>query len=166
MAPAATVDRVTLPFTILVDQQEKLPFGFRGLNSDARDGRRELVVPTKAVRLVTGDYSIEGFESRVACERKNASDLFCSLGRGRARFQRELVRLNAMDFAAVVIEADWDEIINRPPERSRLRPKVVFRTVIAWQQRYPRVHWWACPDRRFAEVTVLRVLERFWRDHQ
>jgi ERCC4-type nuclease len=151
---------------VLVDQREKSPFDFAGLRSDARDGRCELVVTTKAVHLVTGDYSIEGFENRVACERKNASDLFSSLGRGRARFQRELVRLDAMDFAAVVVEADWDEIINRPPERSRLRPKVIFRTVIAWQQRYPRVHWWACPDRRFAEVTTLRLLERYWRDHQ
>jgi hypothetical protein len=36
--------------------------------------------------------------------------------------------------------------------------------VIAWQQRYPRVHWWLCPGRAFAEVTTYRILERYWRD--
>jgi hypothetical protein len=66
-----------------------------------------------------------------------------------------------MTFAAVVVEADWEKILKHPPDFSRLNPKTIFRSVIAWQQRYPRVHWWMGPDRRFAEIVTLRILERF-----
>jgi hypothetical protein len=37
--------------------------------------------------------------------------------------------------------------------------------VLAWQQRFVRVHWLFMGSRRLAEVTTLRVLERFYRDH-
>ena len=92
------------------------------------------------------------------------ADLFATLGQDRERFERELTRLAEMTFAAVVVEADWDKILKHPPEFSRLNPKTIFRSVIAWQQRYPRVHWWMGPDRRFAEIVTLRILERFLKE--
>jgi ERCC4-type nuclease len=166
---AATIDvaedTYICPYTIVIDSREQRPFLFTGIRSDARHGKRVLAVQLVRKGLASGDYSLEGFEDKVAVERKGLSDLYSSLGKDRRRFNRELERLAAYDFAAVVIETDWDTIINRPPERSKLRPKRVFRTVIAWQQRYPRVHWWACPGRRFAEIVTLRLLERYWRDH-
>src|SRR5262249_3558510 len=125
----------------------------------------ELVVPTKVVHLRTGDYTIEGFESRVACERKGAADLYGTLGQRRRPFEAELDRLNNMDFAAVVVRADWETILREPPPTSKLRPKSVFRSVLAWQQRFVRCHWLMMGSRRLAEVTVLRVLERYWKDH-
>jgi hypothetical protein len=115
--------------------------------------------------LRTGDYSLRGYEARVAVERKSLQDVYHTLGQRRACFQRELARLNEMDFAAVVVEASWEAILRDPPERSRLRPKVVYRSVLAWGQRYPRVHWYMMGNRRLAEVTTLRILERFYRDH-
>src|SRR5581483_2134770 len=103
--------------------------------------------------------------NQLAVERKSLADLFHTLGQGRDRFQRELGRLAKYDFAAIVIEADWSTIIMDPPKRSRLLPKTIFRSVIAWQLRYPRIHWWTCPNRQFAEVTTFRLLERFWKCH-
>jgi hypothetical protein len=62
-----------------------------------------------------------------------------------------------------VIEADWQTLLHDPPANSRLSPKVIFRSVIAWQQEYPRIHWWTAADRRFAEITTFRILERYCR---
>ena len=106
---------------------------------------------------------MSGFPGRVAVERKSLADLFGTIGQGRDRFERELERLNQMDFAAVVVEAQWSEVFDDPPRHSRLCPKTVFRSVNAWEQRYPRVHWSFLPGRDFAEVKAFRVLERFYR---
>jgi ERCC4-type nuclease len=156
---------VTFPAVILIDSREQMPFRFTGLRADAKEGRWPLAVTTRTETLPTGDYSLEGMADRVAVERKSLADLFATLGQDRERFERELVRLAAMQFAAVVVEADWTKILKHPPDFSRLNPKTIFRSVIAWQQRYPRVHWWTCPDRRFAEVVTLRILDRFLKDH-
>lgn len=62
--------------------------------------------------------------------------------------------------------AALDSIAPGPPPRSRLDPKTVFRSVLAWQQRYPNIHWWFCPNREFAEVTTLRILERWVKEQK
>jgi ERCC4-type nuclease len=159
-------DPAPVPFagTILIDKREQRPYSFAGFHADARAGGVPLAVATRVVCLPTGDYSLEGYGDTVAVERKTLADAYATLGQGRDRFERELERLAQMPFAAVVIEADWRTIIRHPPAHSRLNPKTVYRSVIAWQQRFPNVHWWACPNRRFAEVTTLRVLERFLKD--
>lgn len=154
------------PATVVIDSREKCPFGFEGLSSDAKDGSLPLIVRTVRAGLPSGDYSLLNLESSVAVERKSISDLFGTVGRGRDRFERELERLNQMTFAAVVIEAGWVDIIHEPPPRSELSAKSIFRSVISWQQRFPRVHWWPCGSRRLAEVTTLRILERFWKDRE
>jgi ERCC4-type nuclease len=150
----------------LIDHREQLPFAFTGLRTDAKDGRRPLVVPTQRAALVTGDYSLEGSTDLVAIERKGLPDLYSTLGQGRDRFERELQRLAAMRFAAVVVEADWLKILRDPPENSRLNPKTIFRSVLAWQQRFVHVHWWFCGDRRFTEVVTFRILERFLKENR
>jgi hypothetical protein len=116
--------------------------------------------------LPTGDYSLEGYESQIAVERKSLADLYGTISQGRDRFQRELERLDAMECAAVVIEAGWQHILSNPPDYSKLPPKIVFRSLIAWQQKFRRVHWWPVEGRRLAEVTTLRVMEYFWRSRQ
>jgi ERCC4-type nuclease len=152
------------PFTVLIDTREQHPYRFEGLRSDAREGRRPLAVQTERATLRSGDYSLCAWCDYVAVERKSVSDLFGTLGQGRERFERELLRLAEMEFAAVVVEANWSEVL-APQPHSQLNPKTVHRSVIAWQQRHPRVHWWFCGDRWLAEVTTFRILERWWRDH-
>lgn len=179
---AAAAARLGLPlacgFTVLVDQREKLPFQFQNLFASAKHGKRPLEITVRACNLPTGDYSVDGLhlppENRkwipqpprgIAIERKSLTDLYNTLGQHRQRFERELVRLNAYAFAAVVVEADWLTVLQSPPERSQLLPKTIYRSVIAWQQRYVNVHWWFASNRRFAEVTTYRLLEMFWRTH-
>lgn len=155
---------VVSPFVVLRDSREKAPWGFTGINTDADLGHRSLLVRKEYCYLPTGDYSIEGAADRIAIERKSIEDLFGTLGQHRDRFENELERLAAMEFAAVIVEADWRTILLHPPDRSRLNPKTVLRSVLAWQQRFKNVHWLMMGERRLAEVTCYRVLERFWKD--
>lgn len=163
--PVAKPDGQLLsPFVVIVDTREQVPFGFENLRTDANLKYRPIAVQTVREALPSGDYSLRGHEHNIAVERKSLADLFSTLSSGRARFERELARLNLMQYAAVVIEADWETILMRPPERSLLNPKTVFRSILAWQQRFIRVHWWAVPGRRMAEAVTFRILERFWKD--
>lgn len=150
------------PHTVLIDTREQTPFTFDDtIPADQEFGGGIWRVNVERVALPSGDYSLDGWAAAVACERKSKADLFGTVGQGRERFVRELERLAEMTFAAVVVEADWATIYNDPPPFTDLKPKTIYRSVLAWQQRYPNVHWWLCPGREFAEVTTFRILERF-----
>lgn len=151
------------PYTVVVDTREQAPYTFA---TPLREGRRYYRVETIRGTLHSGDYSLAGFESRVAVERKSLADLYSTLCQGRRRFTDELARLNAMEFAAVVIEADWQTILVYPPKHSQLNPRTVFASVVAWQQRFPRVHWWTANHRTMGEGVTLNVLARFWKERQ
>lgn len=115
--------------------------------------------------LTSGDYSIKGLEDQISIERKSLNDTFGTFGQGRDRFERELDRLSRLRFGAVVLEADFDTIIFRPPARSKLKPKTVIRSMAAWAIRY-RVHFYWCPNRAAAEKWTYILLERFYNDLQ
>jgi DNA excision repair protein ERCC-4 len=149
---------------VKIDTREQLPWRFDGLSCDQADGGGPLTIPTVVGTLTSGDYSLVGYETRVACERKSLADLYGTLGGGRERFERELVRLAEMEFAAVVIEATWPELCSDPPPHTQLPPKTVFRSIVAWSVRYPRVHWFPAGPRRLAEITTFRLLERFLKE--
>ena len=157
---------VLFPCVVLVDTREQLPLSFAGIKADRVDKGATLIVELHKATLKAGDYSLWGYADRVAIERKSHADLLGTLGKGRDRFERELQRLAEYEFAAVVVEAEWSTILREPLEYSRLSPKTVHRSVIAWQQRFHRVHWHFLPDRRFAEITTFRILERFWKNQQ
>lgn len=99
------------PFRVVIDTREQAPFTFQGLRTDAKDGRRQLVVETIPSTLATGDYSIEGLEELISIERKSVSDFYGTILAGRDRFERELQRLQEMagagGYAEVVCEGDW-----------------------------------------------------------
>lgn len=137
-------------FSVVVDSREQRPWEFPG-------------VPTEVRKLEAGDYSVAGLEARVALERKSLVDLYGTVGRGRNRFERELELLSKLDFSAIVIEADLFAIVRRPPRRSRLSPKAVIRSLVAWSQRYG-VHVLPAGSRELAQRMALIILERFYVD--
>lgn len=161
---AKSPDYIVAPFRVVIDTREQFPFSFTGYKADAHKGYKPLVIPTVTYGLKTGDYSLEGYEDRIAIERKSAADAYSTFSHERERFERELERLSEMEFAGVVIEAGWPSLIGSPPPRSNFSPKSFFRSVIAWQVRYPKVQWWPAETRSWAERVTLRWLERFWRD--
>lgn len=177
LVPAPAGDYTLNPFEVVVDTREQAPYTFTGIRTDPSStrGKRSipLVVPTVTATLKSGDYSIRGYETDVAIERKSLQDLFGTLAQRRKQFTAELERLNEMRFAAVVVEAGWPTILggpvtligDGPHHRSQLNPKTVYRSVIAWNVRYERVRWWMCDSRAFAERTTFRILERWYKDN-
>jgi DNA excision repair protein ERCC-4 len=145
---------VPLPFTIVIDTREQTPFLFDSVDPKPNIDFR---------MLKQGDYSVAGFEDQIAVERKTKSDLYGSLGKGRNRFEREIIRLRSYQFAAIVCESDWLSIIKNPPIRSALNPKALMGSLVAWSIRHG-VHFIPAPNRIFAEKITFKILERFYRD--
>jgi ERCC4-type nuclease len=172
-APAADDSQpkqvVVCPFTVICDSREQLSYSF-----DRMPGRTPdeiLAVPTIVQGLPSGDYSIEGMEELIAIERKSLDDAYGSVTWGRRRFEAEIGRLDEMPgFAAVVIEADWREIVSpadhRPGWENQTDPRSVVGTINAWSIRYPRVHWLACGSRREAEIRTFQILQAAWKEWQ
>lgn len=148
------------PWSVIIDTREQAPYRFTGLTSSAG---KPIIVPLITDRaLKSGDYSIEGFETRVAVERKSVSDWLGSITAGRARFEREMERLSEMDFAAVVIEGDLTELLVKTPIKIAA---TVQGTIAAWAVRYG-VHFFPCLHRRHAEIWTWKLLEMWWRQEQ
>lgn len=150
-------------FKIIIDKREKIPF-FIDKKGDPNFPEIDFEWGT----LKSGDYSLLGLdtpdcEHSIAIERKELSDLFSSMGRGRRRLEAEFERMKAFSFAALVIEGDYRKIFKAPPEASSMSPKAVFRSIIAFSQRY-NLHTFPCPNRQFAEKTTFLLLRRFWDD--
>ena len=139
---------------VVVDTREQAPYTFACITP-----RPQVEIAT----LASGDYSVKGLTDQVAIERKSLADAFGTFGQGRDRFERELERLSRLRFGAVVLEADWDTIVFRPPARSRVGPKTVIRSMAAWAIRH-NVHFYWCPNRAAAEKWTFILLERFWND--
>jgi hypothetical protein len=159
---------IIAPYTVIIDTREQHPFGFQNFSADAADGGGPLVIPTTAKALHAGDYSLVGFESRVAVERKSLPDLYGTFVGDRERGIKQLEKLAQLEFATVVVEADWHSILYcndcTDIQKHWRNPKTLFRSILAWQQRFPKIHWLTLNDRRTAEHATLRILERFWID--
>jgi ERCC4-type nuclease len=129
---------------LVIDTREKLPYAFEG-------------AITKMLRA--GDYSVVGYEDRVAVERKSKADAYSSLGAARSRFQRELERLARLDFAAIVIECSLPELLE-PPPFSQTHPRAVIGTLLGWSVRY-RILVVFAGDRDHAQAVTRHLLTKF-----
>lgn len=116
-----------VPLVVLVDSREQRPFTF--------DAPTLPAVEVQRATLKTGDYSLEGLESLAAVERKSLDDLVGCLCRGRARFERELVRGASMARFMVVVESPWLDLA-RGKYRSRMNPLSAVESVMALQARH------------------------------
>ena len=135
-------------FIVAVDTREQKPYKF----------------PRFQVKtLATGDYSIIGLEDKIAIERKTKEDAYSSLGRGRARFERELERLSKFDYAAIVIEASLPDFL-QAPAFSQMNPKSAAASILAWSVKY-RVCIFFAGDRRHGNALTKQLLEKYWRYH-
>ncbi len=106
---------------IVVDTREKKPYRFSGA----------IKKPLKV-----GDYSIEGYEDKVAIERKSLQDwVQCCIGKNRERLEREIERSKSLNFFAIIIESDVESIW-----KARLWSKIprsaIINTAIAWQVKH------------------------------
>ena len=144
------------PFIIAVDTREQRPYTFQNIKPSPA-----IVVQT----LQTGDYSIAGLDNLVCVERKSLADLFSSVGTGRERFEREMVRMSKMDYAALVVESSLSGIFVNPPSRSKMNPRAVFRTLLSWSVKY-NVHVWPAWAREASEKITYILLKNFYDNYQ
>ena len=151
---------------IIIDTREQKPLLYNRVGDAFFEGMK-----TEWGTLQTGDYSIKTMSDPKTCnhsiciERKSLSDLFGSTGRGRERLKREFERMAEFDHAEIVVEADLYSVFKNPPPLSSMKPKSVYRTILAFSQRYKVVPWF-CPSRQFAEKHIFLSLQRFWIDRQ
>ena len=88
------------PVTVVIDTREQEPFAF---NPD-------LVRPIRRA-LPAGDYSVAGFEKKIAVERKTLDDFVGTVIRVRGRFYREIRKLQRYTRACVVVEANLSDVL-------------------------------------------------------
>lgn len=136
---------------IIRDSREQVPFAFSGFPVEVSVGALE-----------AGDYSLHGFERKVAVERKELGDLVGCLSGERERFQRELARLRGYDCAAVVVEAPADDL-RAGRYRGKLDAGAAWQSVLAFSMRY-RIPFIFCADRADAEAVTFDLLRHYARD--
>lgn len=104
----------TRALTVIVDTREQEPYGFT---------RAGLTVIRRA--LGAGDYSVEGYESSLAVERKSLADFVGTVITARTRFFKELDKLQRFTRACVVVEASIADVFAHR-YRSQAAPKAIF----------------------------------------
>jgi DNA excision repair protein ERCC-4 len=152
---------VICPFYVVVDNQEQLPYRFTGIEQG--NPSRLLVVRTITDRhLPTGDYSIQGFEDKICIERKSFSDWVGSIGGEHEREKRKAERMSSFEYAAYVIEADWETMVRKWPASSQNGPQVALGTIAGWSVNFG-VHFFLLPSRRDSELWTFKLLAMFYR---
>ena len=131
---------------LLIDTREQTPFLFDGYE-------------TRVATLKTGDYSLEGFDDRVAVERKSKEDAYGCVGSGRKRFVACLERLAELDRAAIVIERSLVDFAT-PPPRTRVDQRMAIGSYISWSCKYRIPVFW-CDSRLHAERVTVRFLAAY-----
>ena len=144
---------MTLPrLKVVIDTREQLPYRF----APAR-------VEVTRAGLASGDYSLLGFEARVAVERKTVDDFVGSITVGRERFLRELDRLRKYECAAVVIEGSLADL-HEHRYRSLATTASVLGTAWALHCRYVPLVF--AGSRELGVLATEGILRRWYTDEQ
>lgn len=141
--------------TIIVDSREQRPFDFLSCAGG---------VQTMKGTLLLGDYSVRGFEDRIAVERKSLPDLVQCLGNERSRFEREIRRAAGLDSFMVCIEASFDDLASGR-YRSKLNPGAAVASVLAFMARH-NVAFLFAGNRTDAEKATACFLRQYLRGKQ
>lgn len=138
---------------IVVDVREKKPFEFS--KYDYPD------IQVSTGKLQTADYSLLGMENIVGVERKSLPDLIQCLSHERDRFERELARAMGLRSFMVVVEADWQSLVNGK-YNSGMNPRAAAQSVISMQSRWKTAFFFA-GSRQEAENVTASFLRHFLR---
>ena len=116
------------PMTILFDDREKKPWLFL---SDLYELKQQ--------RLAVGDYTLEGYEDRIAVEKKSGmGELLSDLTSGyRKTFEKFLIKLSKYPIKVIVVESEFShnrllgqiEIMRK---RSGGRGRLTSATIYHW----------------------------------
>lgn len=136
---------------LLIDSREQLPYSFSRFSDQFSEIRKH--------RLLCGDYSILGWETKIAMERKSLSDLVSTIIHNRDRFKAELYKLAQYEHAAIVIEASLAQV-SSPYSFSEANPKSVVGSLQAFSLLY-NVHVVFADNRVLAEAWIANALIKY-----
>ena len=135
---------------LIVDTREQKPFSF------SKWPEAQVV----RAALSCGDYSVPGFEDRVAVERKELNDLVgCCMGQERTRFEKELQRARRYEHFWVVCEGSWEDV-SQGRYRSNIKAQSVLQTILAFSIRY-NIPFIMAGSRGAAEYLTHGLLSKF-----
>jgi len=138
---------MTKLWTLAIDTREQKPL--------------KIERPSQLVTLTTGDYSITGFENKVAIERKSLNDLVNTLIHNRERFEQELERFRMFQFKCIIVESDLRAIFAES-YRSKARPMSIVGLCLSLMIDY-NIPILFCSTREIAAKIALSFLHRAYR---
>lgn len=95
------------------DSREKLPFNFVSF------GYEQIIT-----KLQAGDYSLKGFETKLAIERKkNLGELYTNLVKKYKIFVKELKLLSKYELAQIIIECPMSDLFSFPVNSGIIKSK-------------------------------------------
>ena len=176
---------VILPWRVVIDTAEQSPWTFTDIKASPAEGRRPIIVETVTRCLGRhpasyGDYTLESADGEhsamglCAIERKSMADFQDTLlnwSEGRPdRFRQELETYRqvilAGGVAAVILECNYDDAIKYAPEfgtkKAAENARGILGSILMIAQDYA-VPVLPMGDRRLAELTAFKYLERFWK---
>lgn len=147
----------TIPddFILMVDSREQEQGRSAYVYEDVRYIRKGLQV---------GDYSMLGFETKIAIERKAQEDFYVSIcdkqANGQSRMVNQVARLKKLDFAGMVIECSLEELLNPVTGFSSIHPNSVYGNLVSLVIRHG-VHVF-CGTREQCRLMVLSWLVKYY----
>ena len=141
---------------LIIDTREQNPLKFR-LSKN--------ITEIKSQKLDVGDYSVAGYETKIAIERKNPLDLFGTTGKGHERFKREIDRAKEYDYFAIIVEAPYSQIKDKTFKqsfRTKMRGDVVTKIIWQWMFKY-NIHMHFANDEKEAARMVRDILLNYVR---
>ena len=149
---------------ILIDQREKQPWTFK----EIRRAHPTCDFQTRTANLTAGDYTLEGFEERIAIERKSPRDACIALQQNFDRFDNEFARMNKMEAAWIVVESplakytggnsnDYYQMLACVRKKHH-----VLRGMMNLMIRYPHIKWKFCQSPEEAEWFAFLQLLKFY----
>jgi DNA excision repair protein ERCC-4 len=135
---------------------------------DTREQTPLNLFPMTEIRagLQTGDYSLAGLERLIAVERKSPSDFLGCVGQDRERFDRELERIVAYRYRALVIECTYEELRSGSPAvygRSRVTPQAARGVHVQFvdsrdgAQHFVKAFLWLAAKELWSEASALHT---------
>jgi DNA excision repair protein ERCC-4 len=149
--PKSPLKAKALP-TIIIDTREQQPYAFS-------DG-----VSTTVATLKKGDYSLLGYESVIAVERKSLPDFISTVIHQYDRFEKELAVLATYPQRCIVVESSIAEVLDPQAawrRHSAASPNSILARAISITARFGIPIVWA-GDRIHAREYVERWLAYCW----
>jgi DNA excision repair protein ERCC-4 len=134
---------------IVVDTREQMPYMFPATE-------------TVKAALPAGDYSLLGYETEIAVERKTVDDFVHTVIHDRERFEREIEKLTHYRRACIVVESDLYEI-RYGKYHSKAHPNSILGTMIALFVD-TGIPVFTASNRQCAEWLVHGILLRYWKN--